>query len=408
MAGTNKLSDKKLRALLGSVRSKEEMLSDGEGLSARLLRSGGISWMFAYRLGGRGSKLERLTLGSYPDMPLKVAREKRDECRAWLADGKNPKFQLDRKTEEILRPVTVRDAMTHWFNEYAVHHRVNWKRHQAQFEKHIYPYIGDMPLALCETRHWLECFDRAKRKTPVAAGYVFQACKQALKFCRVRRYAISNALDDLTIQDVGKKQEKGDRVHGMNELADIWRSTTSKMYKPYYASLLRLLVVFGCRSQEVRLSTWKEWDMVNWVWTVPKEHSKGGEKITRPVPIPIRPFIESLHNQNSHTGYLLGELKRPEAVSQWGRGIYKRLGHSEPWSLHDLRRTFATTLNDMGIAPHVVEQLLGHVLGGVMAIYNRSQYLPEKLDALNKWMERLEVVSGNHDNIVFIGVSNAN
>lgn len=279
MAGTNKLSDKKLRALLGAARSKEEMLADGEGLSVRLLRSGAISWIFAYRLGGRGSKLERLTLGSYPDMSLKMAREKREECRSWLAEGKNPKFQLDIKTEEILRPVTVRDAMTYWFNEYAIHHRVNWERHQAQVEKHIYPYIGDLPLSLCETRHWLECFDRAKRETPYAAGYVFQMCKQALKFCRVRRYAISNALDDLTIQDVGKKQEKGDRVHDMGELTQIWLSTTGKMYKPYYASLLRLLVVFGCRSQEIRLSTWKEWDLKDWIWIVPKEHSKGGENL---------------------------------------------------------------------------------------------------------------------------------
>lgn len=405
MAGTNKLSDKKLRALLGAPRSKEEMLADGEGLSARLLRSGAISWIFAYRLGGRGSKLERLTLGSYPDMSLKMAREKRDECRSWLAEGKNPKFQLNARTEEILRPVTVRDAMTYWFNEYAVHHRVNWKRHQAQVEKHIYPYIGDLPLSLCETRHWLECFDRAKRETPYAAGYVFQMCKQALKYCRVRRYAISNALDDLTIQDVGKKQEKGDRVHDMGELSQIWLSTTGKLYKPYYASLLRLLVVFGCRSQEVRLSTWKEWDLKGWIWTVPKEHSKGGEKIVRPIPDAIRPFIEKLYKEHFHTGLLLGEIKKPEAVSQWGRGIYKRLEHSEPWTLHDLRRTFATTLNDMGIAPHVVEQLLGHVLGGVMAIYNRSQYLPEKLDALNKWMERLKLISGEHSNVTILKVT---
>lgn len=46
-----------------------------------------------------------------------------------------------------------------------------------------------------------------------------------------------------------------------------------------------------------------------------------------------------------------------------------------------------------GVAPHVVEQLLGHSLGGVMAVYNRSQYLPEKLDALNQWMEQLNILS---------------
>lgn len=406
MAGsTNKLSDKKLRALLGSERTKEEMMADGEGLSARLFRSGSISWIYAYRLGGRGSKLERLTLGSYPDMSLKMAREKRDECRAWLAEGKNPKFQLDIRTEEFLRPVTVRDALTYWIKEYATHHRVNVQRHEAQLDKHIFPYIGNYPLSLCETRHWLECFDRAKRDTPVAAGYVFQMCKQALKFCRVRRYAVSNVLDDLTIQDVGKKQDKGDRVHDIGELGEIWRSCSARMFKPYYATVLRLLVVFGCRSQEVRLSTWSEWDLKNWIWTVPKEHSKGGEKILRPIPVEIRPFIESLYKQYSTSGLLLGEIKKPEAVSQWGRGVYKRLGHKQPWTLHDLRRTFATTLNDMGIAPHVVEQLLGHTLGGVMAVYNRSQYLPEKMDALNKWMQRLEVITSDISNVTILEVA---
>lgn len=99
---------------------------------------------------------------------------------------------------------------------------------------------------------------------------------------------------------------------------------------------------------------------------------------------------------------MLGSVKGSEAVSQWGRGVYKKLGHSEPWTLHDLRRTLATHMNNMGIAPHVVEQLLGHSMPGVMAIYNRSLYLPEKLDALNKWYDRLDILSGGFTNIVLL------
>ncbi|RVS47802.1 integrase, partial [Citrobacter freundii] len=243
-----------------------------------------------------------------------------------------------------------------------------------------------------------------RNEAPVAAGYLLQMCKQALKFCRVHRYAVSNVLDDLTIDDVGRKQNKRDREHTRQELADIWLECSGKKFKPYYSSLLRMLVVFGCRTQELRLSRVTEWDLKDWIWTVPKEHSKGGEKILRPIPEAIRPFIEVLIVQHKDSGLLLGEIKKPEAVSQWGRGIYKRLGHAEPWTLHDLRRTFSTTLNNMGIAPHVVEQLLGHTLGGVMAVYNRSQYLPEKLDALNKWMDRLSLLSENHDNVVLIKV----
>ncbi|WP_411749238.1 tyrosine-type recombinase/integrase [Serratia marcescens] len=402
--GTNKLSDKKLRAILSVPREKEALIADGDGLSIRVSKSGVISWVFAYRIGGRGAKLERLKLGNYPDMSLKLAREKREQCRTWLADSKDPKHQLNLTAAETLKPVTVKDALQYWITEYAEDKRANVERHKAQLEKHIYPYIGSLPLSQCETRHWLECFDRMKKNTPVAAGYVFQMCKQALKFCRVRRYAISNALDDLTIPDVGSKQQKGDRDHTDDEIGQIWQACQQLKFKPYYAAMLRLLVVFGCRSQEVRLSTWMEWDLKNWVWTVPKEHSKGGTKILRPVPEAMRPLIEALYRQHKDSGLLLGEIKESSAVSAWGRLVWKRLGHAEPWSLHDIRRTFATKLNDLGIAPHVVEQLLGHTMPGVMAVYNLSQYMPEKLVALNMWCERLEHISYEHFNVTILKV----
>lgn len=402
--GTNKLSDKKLRSILNVSRDGEALISDGDGLSVRVSKTGVISWVYAYRLGGRGAKLERLKLGNYPDMPLKLAREKREQCRAWLADSKDPKHQLSFTTTETLKPVTVKDALVYWITEYATDNRANVTRHKAQLEKHIYPFIGSLPLAQCETRHWLECFDRIKKDSPVAAGYVFQMSKQALKFCRVRRYAVSNALDDLTIPDVGSKHVKGDRDHTEEEIGQIWQASQQLKFKPYYASMLRLLVAFGCRSQEARLSTWSEWDLKKWVWTVPKEHSKGGTKIVRPVPEAMRSLIKGLHDQHKDSGLLLGEIKESSAVSAWGRLVWKRLGHAEPWSLHDIRRTFATKLNDLGVAPHVVEQLLGHTMPGVMAVYNLSQYMPEKLEALNMWCERLSLLAGEHENVILLQV----
>lgn len=404
-AEINKLSDKKLKALLGNEREKPMKLSDGAGLMVRVTVKGAVSWLFKYRLGGRDSLAQVLTLGRYPDMSLKQAREKRDQCRSWLSESKDPRHQLNITEAETLRPVTVRDALSYWIKEYATDNRANVDKHISQLNKHIYPYIGAMPLLQCETRHWLECFDRMKKTSPVAAGYVFQMCKQALKFCRVRRYAISNVLDDLTINDVGKKQNKGDRVHDDNELGQIWRSIDELRFKPYYAYFLRLLVVFGCRSQEVRLSSWQEWDLKKWLWTVPKEHSKGGVKIVRPIPDAIRPFIQSLHDKHEKTGLLLGEIKESSAVSAWGRLIWKRLGHSEEWTLHDLRRSFSTKLSDLGTPPHIVEQLLGHAMPSIMSVYNHSQYLPEKLESLNQWCDRLDLLSSNHENVILLRIN---
>lgn len=66
----------------------------------------------------------------------------------------------------------------------------------------------------------------------------------------------------------------------------------------------------------------------------------------------------------------------------------------DKWTLHDFRRTFSTKLADEGVAPHIAELLLGHELGGVMAIYNRSLYLDDKLKALNKWIDILGIFDG--------------
>ncbi|EKO3608625.1 tyrosine-type recombinase/integrase, partial [Vibrio metschnikovii] len=75
--------------------------------------------------------------------------------------------------------------------------------------------------------------------------------------------------------------------------------------------------------------------------------------------------------------------------SGFGRMLWKKLNHKEAWTLHDLRRTFATLLNDMQMEPYVVEQLLGHSLGGVMKIYNRSQHIEKKKAALDLWVAKL-------------------
>lgn len=101
-----------------------------------------------------------------------------------------------------------------------------------------------------------------------------QTCKQALKFCRRRRYAFSNALDDLIVTDVGKRAEIRERVHSNSELKEILRAIDGDVFAPYYSALMRLLIVFGCRTAEIRLSEIKEWDLKEMLWTVPKSTAK--------------------------------------------------------------------------------------------------------------------------------------
>lgn len=407
-----KLYDKHLKAAVGKHHSNTFVLTDGNGLSARVSAKGKVRWQYRYKIDGQN---KRMDLGDYPALSLLKARDMVAQCREWLADGFDPKSKRELEREKTLHPVTVKDALEYWLIEYAEDNRANASKHRAQFERHIYPYIGSLPLNQTETHHWIDCFDRIRkgiagkqRPAPVAAGYVLQNAKQALKFCRVRRYATSRALDDLSIQDVGSKQQKKDRVLTTKELADVWRSALGKgeNRNEYYKTLLKLLIVFGCRTLEIRLSTWAEWDFTENVWTVPKAHSKTGERILRPIPDELKGWLLVLKGNAKKDDLLLGQLKAPETVSQYGRKLWERFKHDEQWTLHDLRRTLATRMNDLGVAPHVVEQLLGHSLGGVMAIYNRSQYLPEKKVALDMWMDHLEILS-NPDESKVVSIMSA-
>ncbi|WP_417760960.1 site-specific integrase [Shewanella sp.] len=193
--------------------------------------------------------------------------------------------------------------------------------------------------------------------------------------------------------DVVTKQRKKDSVQSEVELHDLLVFIQTRKCNRYYADLIWLLVVFGARTQEVRLSTWDEWDFEKGLWTIPRDNSKNSEIILRPIPDAMRPWLLQLKAKNQKSGYLLGELKNSPAVSMHGGNIWKQLGHDEKWTLHDLRRTLATRLNDLGILPHVVEHLLGHTISGVEGIYNRSQYMNEKRAALDLWLATITSAS---------------
>ncbi|MEZ9589900.1 tyrosine-type recombinase/integrase [Vibrio breoganii] len=385
------LTDSKLKALNGKKHDKSPIkIADRDGLSVYHRKTGKLSFVYRYRYNG---KPQDLTLGNYPVMGLAEARAEALECRRLLAGGHDPKVQRQLKKTKILEAVSVADALNYWLDNYAAKNRANHQKHRSQFEKHVFPFIGHLPLEQCETRHWVKVFDDITngthhRPAPKASGYILQNAKQALKFCRNRQFAQSTALDDLNVADIGEHQEKKDRVLSWSELMDVYAWTHNVKANWYYRNLIHLLIVFGCRTQELRLSRISEWDLKEMIWTTPKANSKTGQEIKRPIPESIKPLIEHLI-QTSKTPMLLGEVKRPEAVSLFGSSLCKKLGHKQGWTLHDLRRTFATVLNDIEIEPYVVEQLLGHALTGVMAVYNRSQHLEKKRVALDVWTAKL-------------------
>ncbi|MFA0698555.1 Arm DNA-binding domain-containing protein, partial [Vibrio sp. 10N.222.49.C9] len=98
---------------------------------------------FRYRYNG---KPQDLALGVYPIVTLSEAREEAIKCKKLLSDGQDPKLERQLKKMKVLEAVTVQDALEHWLTVDASKSRANFEKHRAQFKKHIYPFIGSIPL----------------------------------------------------------------------------------------------------------------------------------------------------------------------------------------------------------------------------------------------------------------------
>lgn len=380
-----------LRKMLGAKHDGTKPIRKvdrGDGLNAFWHPSGKVSFVFRYRFDGKNLEV---TLGKFTNnnagIDLEEARRKTEQCKGWLAAGHNPALMLKLAKEERLKPVTVKDAICYWLDNYAAQNRKNAPKIRQLFQKWLFPKIGDLPLVDCETRHWLVVFDECSKVAPVSSGMLLQVSKQALKYCRVRRYAVSDVLNDLTIADVGRRGGKKDRVLTLAEIQTLMEWIKLPTSNPYYRALSLLLLAFGARTREVRESHITEWDLEAGIWTVPVEHAKMGRKIIRAIPERIKPFIAELISaaKQNKTPYLLGQLKQVNTVSTYGHKLSVRLGHTPFWTFHDLRRSLATHLTAEGIAPHVIEIIAGHSLKGVMSHYIHDHRLSEQKVALELW-----------------------
>jgi integrase len=173
------------------------------------------------------------------------------------------------------------------------------------------------------------------------------------------------------------------------ELGAIWRACGDDEF----GKIIRLLTLLGSRRQEIGGLRWSEVDLDAGVWTLPAERSKNH----RAHAIPLLPAALAIINSVPRTSRdcLFGTRARAGFCS-WSdskRELDRRLGDAvKPWQVHDIRRSVATGMADIGIEPHVIEAVLNHYSGhrrGVAGIYNRSSYEKAVRLALARWADHV-------------------
>jgi integrase len=181
-----------------------------------------------------------------------------------------------------------------------------------------------------------------------------------------------------------------DRILTDEEITKFWRAADAERVE--FGALLKILLLTGQRLSEVAQMRRSELSNDGATWTIPGERTKNRREHRLSLPPLVHDLIASAP-ATSDIFIFSTDGRRP--VSGWSKlktRIDRRMD-TAPWRLHDLRRTGATGMAELGIAPHIVEALLNHVSGaraGVAGTYNRAAYAGEKKAALARWATHVE------------------
>lgn len=389
------LTDTKLRKALGKRRESVEVLSDSNGLNVRLSITGGVTFFYRYRWQG---KPVQLSIGEYPAYSLAQARDRRQQFRAWLSEGYDPRQKVLVEKAERIEALTVDQAYEYWVKHYCIPEGlIKIDANTRSFQKHISPRIGRAMVDQTFKANWLDVFDEMGRS--VITGEMLSLMKRAFRFCHNRGVIKNNPLESLRRSDVGIAAKMKERRLSDEEIKVVW--DTLFALPPSQQLVIRFMLLTGCRAAEIRKSRWYWYNFNEKTWTVPAEDYKTGKTIRRALPeVAIRLLQE--HKRGSVTKHVLtpAQFRDKEdipptqaLVSTYSMQVIRKTDMKQ-WSLHDLRRTVATRLSELGAPPHVIEKLLGHQMGGVMARYNLHDYMDDQREWLGIWQNHLQSIIG--------------
>jgi integrase len=199
-----------------------------------------------------------------------------------------------------------------------------------------------------------------------------------------------------------------DRVLSNAEIARFWTGTDAERF----GALFKLLLLTGCRLNEVGGMRRSELSDDLSVWTIPGHRTKNRRVHVVPLPPMAREMIATVLKKMAGQGDLIFSTTGTTPTSG-STPIKRRLDavmKTEPWRFHDLRRTFVTGMAELGVRGDVIELAVNHVSGlrgGIAGVYNRSELLPERRAALERWAKHIKGLTADKpaENVVDLALN---
>jgi integrase len=342
------------------------------GLALRVSCGASKTWVYTYR---RGSKIRRLTLGSFPAMSLGEARAAWREAHMDVKAGRDPSLERRR-----LASLLFADVFEDWLRRDQATNRTR-SAIERMLRKDVLPYWQHRSVADITRRDVLDILDGVvDRGSPVMANRVHSHLDRLFNWSVERGILVISPMAGIKKPSEEKSRS---RVLDDAELLKVWGAADADGAP--FGSIVKLLILTGARRDEIGGLKWSEIrdDEIR----LEGDRTKNGIPHLIPLSAPAQEILRSL---NRHAGsHVFSKYGTPvSGYSKAQARLRSSAAVHEHWTIHDLRRTVATGLQRMGVQLTVTEAVLGHVSGsrrGVIGIYQRHDYADEKRAALEAW-----------------------
>ncbi len=399
-----RFTDTYIRALI-KAKNPIAGISDGGGLTFTLSSKGTAAWVLRYRFGGRQKEL---SLGNYPDITLKQAREMATKARARVIEGVDVAREKQQTKEAHRTAGTVRELCDEFMERVVIRERKRPEFARRIIDRDILPAIGKQPARDVTDRQIINLLDRiVDRGARAQANHTLRLLKQIFRYGVSRRYLDRSPCTEIGTDAAGGRERPRNRSLSQEELTKFLSALNRADIHEASRFSFKIILATCVRVGELVNAQWKNVDLERHVWLVPAEDTKTGEAIDIPLVPQVVGWFERLKSLAGDSPYVLPTRRskvRPNLDTQSLRVALRKVDAGiEHFVTHDLRRTARTQLAVLRVSREVAERCLNHRLEGVERIYNQHDYFDERREALTRYTNLLTRLEKGEDfNVVTI------
>ena len=386
------LTDTAIKAL--KAQKKLYKVSDRDGMYVVVQPSGAIVFRYDYRLNGRR---ETLTLGRYgPDgLSLARAREKLIDAKRAISEGRSPAQEKQHDKRRLKEAKRFGEFGEKWFQESRMADSTRAMR-RSIYERDILPTFRNRLLTeITPDDLRMRCGKVKDRGAPATAVHVRDIVKLIFAFAILHGEKVANPADEVGPASIATFVPK-DRSLSPAEIRVTLGQLEHVPTLPTIRLGMKLFLLTMVRKSELQDATWDEVDFENAVWSIPKERMKRSKAHNVYLSQQAIDIFIALKTCAGNSRYVLPS--RYDADAPMSRATFNRITTAvvarakkeglplEPFTVHDLRRTGSTLLNELGFNSDWIEKCLAHEDGrSSRGVYNKAEYEHQRRHMMQEW-----------------------